>query len=126
MSKIIMAPISVGELLDKISILEIKQLYAKKYPDKLANIETELTQLRELYNIDDPTVQSLYNELKRVNRDIWYIEDFKRICEKDQEFGEQFINAARQVYIRNDNRARIKREINRVTDSHIIEEKLHQ
>ena len=126
MPELIMAPISVGELLDKISILEIKQFFARKDTAKLANIETELSQLCELYTIADPTVQSLYDELKSINKMLWHIEDYKRICEQEKNFGIDFVNAARQVYIRNDERARIKREINRVTDSHIIEEKIYQ
>jgi len=126
MSKLIMAPISVGELLDKISILEIKQFFARKDTAKLANIENELALLRELYIVDSSLIESLYKDLKRINKVLWYLEDYKRNCEKDQEFGSDFVNAARQVYISNDERSRIKREINQITNSHIIEEKLYQ
>lgn len=125
MPKVLMAPISIGELLDKISILEIKQFFAKKNPEKLANIETELFSLRELYTIDDAKVKSLYDELKNINKMLWHIEHYKRNCEQEKNFGVDFVNAARQVYIRNDERARIKREINRVTDSLIVEEKIY-
>jgi len=126
MSKLIMAPISVGELLDKISILEIKQFFARKDTAKLANIENELALLRELYIVDSSLIESLYKDLKRINKVLWHLEDYKRNCEKDQEFGSDFVNAARQVYISNDERSRIKREINQITNSHIIEEKLYQ
>jgi len=126
MSKLIMAPISVGELLDKISILEIKQFFARKDTTKLANIENELALLRELYIVDSSLIESLYKDLKRINKVLWHLEDYKRNCEKDQEFGSDFVNAARQVYISNDERSRIKREINQITNSHIIEEKLYQ
>ena len=125
MPKVLMAPISIGELLDKISILEIKQFFAKKNPEKLANIETELFSLRELYTIDDAKVKLLYDELKNINKMLWHIENYKRNCEQEKNFGVDFVNAARQVYIRNDERARIKREINRVTDSLIVEEKIY-
>jgi Family of unknown function (DUF6165) len=121
-----MAPISVGELLDKISILEIKQFFARKDTAKLANIENELALLRELYIVDSSLIESLYKDLKRINKVLWHLEDYKRNCEKDQEFGSDFVNAARQVYISNDERSRIKREINQITNSHIIEEKLYQ
>jgi len=126
MSKLIMAPISVGELLDKISILEIKQFFARKDTAKLANIENELALLRELYIVDSSLIESLYKDLKRINKVLWYLEDYKRNCEKDQEFGSDCVNAARQAYISNDERSRIKREINQITNSHIIEEKLYQ
>jgi len=126
MSKLIMAPISVGELLDKISILEIKQFFARKDTTKLANIENELALLRELYIVDSSLIESLYKDLKRINKVLWHLEDYKRNCEKDQDFGSDFVNAARQVYISNDERSRIKREINQITNSHIIEEKLYQ
>lgn len=119
-----MAPISVGELLDKISILEIKESFAKD-ETKLTNIRRELSELRNLCLITDDSINDLYAQLKQVNQELWHIEDYKRAMEKEQNFGEGFINAARQVYIKNDRRAEIKREINLVTNSHIIEEKIY-
>lgn len=67
----------------------------------------------------------MYDELKNINKMLWHIEHYKRNCEQEKNFGVDFVNAARQVYIRNDERARIKREINRVTDSLIVEEKIY-
>lgn len=119
-----MAPISVGELLDKISILEIKQHFARD-PIKLSNINTELEELRALCPILDNDTEKLYQQLKTVNQELWHIEDYKRACEKDQLFADGFVNAARQVYIKNDLRADIKKKINLATGSHIIEEKIY-
>ncbi len=124
MSNRILAPISVGELLDKISILEIK---LSKTTDsiKLKNIATELEELRALQpNLSDKSAE-LYSQLKSVNLELWDIEDFKRNCEKQQDFGNDFVRAARNVYIKNDLRAQIKKEINLDTNSHIVEEKIY-
>jgi uncharacterized coiled-coil protein SlyX len=120
----ILAPISVGELLDKISILEIKESFAQD-KDKLKNIRTELAELRPLCAVMSEDVQYLYHELKAVNQDLWHIEDYKRSCEKDKNFGDGFVSAARQVYIKNDHRAALKRQINLKTNSVIIEEKIY-
>lgn len=124
MSNRILAPISIGELLDKISILEIK-LANTKDADKLKNIQTELTELKELQPELSSRSHELYVQLKIVNTDLWDIEDFKRKCEKEHDFGPAFIRAARNVYIKNDYRAQIKREINLDMGSHIIEEKIY-
>lgn len=122
---IIHAPISVGELIDKITILKIKSNLITD-TSKLSNIEKELQSLEELkdelkLNIDsiDPLQQQLY----KVNLELWHIENFKRACEKDQNFGEGFVNAARQVYLKNDLRASIKKQINELVGSSIVEEK---
>ncbi len=119
-----MAPISVGELLDKISILEIKESFARD-PIKLKNIRTELEELRKLYIESSSEIEELYQQLKTVNNDLWHIEDYKRSCERDKNFGDGFVNAARSVYIKNDLRAAIKKKINLATNSHIIEEKIY-
>jgi DNA repair ATPase RecN len=119
-----MAPISVGELLDKISILEIKESFAQD-PLKLKNIRTELEELQSLRPDSSTDVHELYQQLKTINQELWHIEDYKRACERDQDFGDGFVNAARQVYIKNDRRAQIKKQINLATDSYIIEEKIY-
>jgi hypothetical protein len=75
-------------------------------------------------NEDDGLIE-LKDHLYDVNQALWHIEDFKRACERDQKFGEEFVQAARQVYLKNDLRANIKREINRLTGSTIVEEKSH-
>ena len=123
---IIMAPISVGELVDKTTILLIKQQRILNQ-DKLKNINNELAQLLELLDSlsgkDYDNIQDLFLELKDINTELWDIENYKRACEQDQNFGEGFVNAARQVYLKNDERARVKREINRLVGSDIVEEK---
>jgi len=120
----ILAPISLGELIDKITILELKQELIKDR-DKQANINHELSELNKILSnllIKTP----LNNEreaLKTVNRELWYIENFKRGCELEQGFDHKFIEAAREVYLKNDLRAQLKRRINTLTGSSIIEEK---
>ena len=127
----ILAPISIGELIDKITILQIKMKMIKD-TDKLKNVSEELTQLTQVFadNIgdnlnEDDGLTELKDHLYDVNQALWHIEDFKRACERDQKFGEEFVQAARQVYLKNDLRANIKREINRLTGSTIVEEKSH-
>jgi hypothetical protein len=120
---IINAPISIGELFDKITILQIK---AERITDsaKLQNITTELFHLYEALNeLTIPDVDDKVAELKAVNSDLWEIEDFKRACEREQMFDHVFVQAARQVYLKNDERARIKRDINIMCGSTIVEEK---
>lgn len=120
----ILAPISAGELIDKITILEIKK---DKTTDlaKLANITEELRLLTDLCNGLQINTGDLKEQLRVINLELWDIEDFKRNCEKAQDFGPEFIQAARNVYLKNDRRAAIKREINLATNSHIIEEKIY-
>jgi hypothetical protein len=120
---IIHAPISLGELIDKITILELKLEFLTDYT-KLENVKTELTHLNN--TLDALTIPDIVPEretLKLVNRRLWHIENLKRECEKNQTFGEEFIEAARQVYLKNDLRAEIKRRINIIVGSTIIEEK---
>jgi len=120
---IIHAPISVGELIDKITILELKLEFLTD-PKKLDNIKVELTHLNNTLNeLTIPDVVVERDALKLVNRRLWHIENFKRECEKNQTFGEEFVETARQVYIKNDLRAEIKRRINIMVGSTIIEEK---
>jgi hypothetical protein len=120
---IIHAPISLGELIDKITILELKLEFLTD-STKLENVKTELTHLNN--TLDALTIPDIVPEretLKLVNRRLWHIENLKRDCEKNQTFGEEFIEAARQVYLKNDLRAEIKRRINTIVGSTIIEEK---
>jgi hypothetical protein len=120
---IIHAPISVGELIDKITILELKLEFLSD-PKKLENVTLELSQLNKILNeLIIPDIVAERETLKLVNRRLWHIENFKRECEKNQTFGEDFIETARQVYLKNDLRAEIKRRINIMVGSTIIEEK---
>lgn len=124
----IFAEISVGELLDKISILEIKQNNLKD-EEKLKIVTKELSSLKETLNKDvkfTDEIQSLYNDLKNINSKLWEIEDGKRDCERRKEFGEEFIQLARSVYIENDNRAKIKNSINKLSGSNISEVKSYE
>lgn len=120
----ILAPISLGELIDKITILELKQEYITD-PAKLANINNELDELLAILKtlLIQPFPQSQREALKAVNRELWHIENFKRECEGNGRFDRAFIEAGREVYLKNDVRARIKREINTLTGSAIVEEK---
>ena len=122
MNKIIVE-VSIGELLDKISILEIKQEKIKD-SEKLKFINNELSilknQLEKNINSDDK-LNDLYHSLKEINAKLWIIEDDKRQCEKDKDFGEKFIKLSRDVHFLNDDRAKIKLEINNHTGSTIKE-----
>tara|TARA_B100000965_G_scaffold346981_1_gene318817 strand:- start:606 stop:995 length:390 start_codon:yes stop_codon:yes gene_type:complete len=122
MNKIIVE-ISIGELLDKISILEIKKDKIKD-PDKLKFISKEHSilknQLENNIKTDDK-LNELFQSLKEINDKLWVIEDNKRLCEKDKDFGEKFIKLSRDVHFLNDDRARIKLEINNHTGSQIKE-----
>mgnify|MGYP001352197424 FL=1 len=119
----ILIEVSVGELLDKISILEIKKDKIKD-PEKLEYIRDELSLLREEFknNIkSDKKIDELYQSLKIINLRLWTIEDDKRKCEKEKDFTENFIKLSRDVHILNDDRAKIKLEINNYTGSKIKE-----
>ena len=121
--KTILVEISYGELLDKISILEIKQ-------DKIKDKE-RLKFIKEEYNIlkaeldknvkNDENLKNLFNSLKEINSKLWVIEDDKRMCEKNKDFGENFIKLSRDIHFLNDKRAKIKLEINNHTGSKIKE-----
>ena len=122
MNKIIIE-VSVGELLDKISILEIKQSKIKD-PDKLSFINNEHSilkkELEKSVNSDEK-LEKLFQELKDINAKLWFIEDDKRDCERNKDFGEKFIKLSRDVHFLNDDRAKIKLEINNYTGSAIKE-----
>ncbi len=119
----ILVEVSVGELLDKISILEIKQ-------EKIKDAES-LKFITDEYNVlkaeldknikTDEKLKNLFNSLKEINSKLWVIEDDKRICEKNKDFGEKFIKLSRDIHFLNDNRAKIKLEINNHTGSKIKE-----
>ena len=122
MNKIIIE-ISVGELLDKISILEIK-LEKIKDPNKLKFISIELSILKDQLakNVQyNDKIKNLYQSLKKINLKLWVIEDDKRQCEKNKDFSETFIKLSRDVHFLNDDRAKIKLEINNLTGSKIKE-----
>ena len=122
MNKIIVE-VSIGELLDKISILEIKQTKIKD-PEKLKFINNEYSILKDQLEKNvksDDNLNNLYQSLKEINAKLWVIEDDKRQCEKDKDFGEKFIKLSRDIHFLNDNRAKIKLEINNHTGSSIKE-----
>ena len=122
MNKIIVE-VSIGELLDKISILEIKQEKIKD-SEKLKFISNEHSMLKNKLknNINsDDKLNKLFQSLKEINAKLWIIEDDKRQCEKDKDFGEKFIKLSRDVHFLNDDRAKIKLEINNHTGSVIKE-----
>ena len=122
MNKIIVE-VSVGELLDKISILEIKQEKIKDQ-EKLEFINLEHKILKDQLNQKvktDEKLENLFQSLKDINAKLWVIEDDKRQCEKDKDFGEKFIKLSRDVHFLNDDRAKIKLEMNNHTGSKIKE-----
>ena len=121
-------PISPGELLDKITILQIK---AERIADpaKVANVKTELEMLEKVWReavSDDDVIRALSTELKSVNEALWEIEDDIRDEERNKRFGEDFIELARAVYVTNDERANAKKKVNLHLNSSIVEEKSYQ
>ena len=122
MNKIIVE-VSIGELLDKITILEIKQEKIKD-PEKLKFISNEHSILKDQLNNNiktDDKLNKLFQSLEDINSKLWVIEDDKRQCEKDKDFGEKFIKLSRDVHFLNDDRAKIKLEINNHSGSAIKE-----
>ena len=119
----ILVEVSVGELLDKISILEIKQEKIKDSESlKFINDEYNILKAELDKNVkNDENLKNLFNSLKEINSKLWVIEDDKRMCEKNKDFGENFIKLSRDVDFLNDERAKIKLEINNHTDSKIKE-----
>ena len=119
----ILAEVSVGELFDKISILEIKQEKIKDDKNlKFINDEYNVLKAELNKNIkNDDKLNNLFNSLKEINAKLWVIEDDKRMCEKNKDFGEKFIQLSRDVHFLNDERAKIKLEINNHTGSKIKE-----
>ena len=119
----ILVEVSAGELLDKLTILEIKQEKIKD-PEKLKYINDEYSVLKNQLNKSvksDPKLDELFNSLKKINEKLWIIEDDKRLCEKSSDFGEKFVKLSRDVHFLNDDRAKIKLEINNHTGSTIKE-----
>ena len=119
----ILVEVSVGELLDRISILEIKK-------EKISNqesikfIEKEYLILKEQLSKNiksDKKLEEFFNNLKKINIKLWLIEDDKRLCEKNSDFGEKFIKLSRDIHFLNDNRSKVKLEINKYTNSQIRE-----
>ena len=124
----IKVPVSPGEVLDKITILEIKSERMSD-PDKVHNVKAELALLQETWNEnirDTREIQSLHAQLKEINEALWEIEDDIRDKERAKEFDERFIELARAVYVTNDKRSRVKKELNLHLGSEIIEEKSYQ
>ena len=119
----ILVEVSIGELLDKISILEIKQEKIKD-AEKLKYIHDEYKVLKEHLSINvksDDKLNELFRSLKEINSKLWMIEDDKRMCEKNSDFSEKFIKLSRDVHFLNDDRAKIKLQINDHTGSKIKE-----
>ena len=122
MSKIL-TEISAGELLDKLSILEIK-LNKIKNPALLQEIKKEYNAINEAKNKSinsSNEMNVLYMDLKKINEYLWEIEDKIRLCEKNSDFKDKFIQLARDVYLKNDKRSKIKLEINKISGSNILE-----
>lgn len=120
---LIKIPVSVGELADKITILEIKKTKIKQ-KNKLILIDNELNQLKKIIKTKNLLTKEINTEivkLRKINLRLWNIEDSKRKCEKNNNFDEKFVKLARNVYILNDKRAFIKLNINKLTNSNIIE-----
>ena len=121
--------ISNGELLDKISILELKILRIED-EEKLINVMTEFDALNplviELFEKYDGQLQNHYLELAKINGELWDIEDWIRDCEREKRFDKEFVELARSVYITNDKRCEIKKLINLTTSSELVEEKSYK
>ena len=121
--------VSNGELLDKISILELKLLKIED-KEKLINIQKEFDVLNplcvELFEKFGGQLQNHYLELARINGLLWDIEDWIRDCEREKRFDAEFIQLARSVYVTNDERSRVKNEINKLTKSGLVEEKSYK
>ena len=119
----ILVEVSIGELLDKISILEIKKEKIKD-SEKLKFINEEHSILNEQFEKNlksDDKLNNLFQSLKEINAKLWVIEDYKRMCEKNSDFGEKFIKLSRDVHFLNDDRAKIKLKINDISGSKIKE-----
>lgn len=128
----IQVPVSWGELIDKIAILEIKSEHIADAA-KLANVRTELAALADVRDANLPSeskvladLAALTADIKTVNEALWEIEDDIRDCERDKDFGPRFVELARSVYKTNDRRAALKRDINTLLGSELVEEKSYQ
>tara|TARA_B110000037_G_scaffold203118_1_gene245898 strand:+ start:217 stop:612 length:396 start_codon:yes stop_codon:yes gene_type:complete len=123
----ILAEISAGELIDKITILEIKKERINDI-DKIKNVEKELISLNDTLKKSIPnysSIKTLAVKLKSINIKLWDIEDGKRLAEKKNDFGEHFIQLARDVYKENDERSKVKSQINKILNSNVQEVKSH-
>ena len=123
----VLVPVSVGELVDKITILEIKLVHIPQGVGR-SNVLHELSALREVYSslaLSEDLVSPLRDSLREVNSRLWDIEDDIRICERDGVFSDRFIELARSVYLTNDKRAEIKRQLNDCVGSEFREEKYY-
>ena len=128
MADVMTVPVSFGEVLDKITILEIKAERIAD-PEKVKNVRLELDELSANWNqvVQDQTaISNLRSQLKAVNEELWVIEDDIRDQEAAQDFGPRFIELARAVYVTNDKRAAIKKEVNLALGSRFVEEKSYQ
>lgn len=128
MADVIKVPVSFGEVLDKITILEIKSERIKDEA-KVRNVRLELDELSATWNEavkDQSAIADLRKQLKAVNEELWVIEDDIRDQEAAQDFGSRFIELARAVYVTNDKRAAIKKEVNLALGSRFVEEKSYQ
>jgi len=127
--KVMLIEISNGELLDKISILEIKMEMIED-KEKLVNIHKEFNILnplaKELFENYDGQLQNHYLELANINSQLWDIEDWIRDCEREKRFDKEFVELARSVYITNDKRCEVKKLINLMTSSGLVEEKSYK
>ncbi len=124
----IRVPVSPGEVLDKITILEIKSERMED-PAKVANVRVELALLQETWAQSvsvDQVIQELHSQLKQINETLWEIEDDIRDKERLKEFDQRFIELARQVYFTNDRRSQVKKKLNLHLGSQIVEEKSYQ
>ncbi|MGO1462598.1 MAG: DUF6165 family protein [Marinobacter sp.] len=128
MADVIKVPVSFGEVLDKITILEIKSERIKDEA-KVRNVQLELNELSATWNDavkDQSAIADLRKQLKAVNEELWVIEDDIRDEEAAQDFGSRFIELARAVYVTNDKRAALKKDINLALGSRFVEEKSYQ
>ena len=119
--------ISIGELLDKLSILYIKRKFISD-PEKIQNVQKEIDILEPLSNrfLSSPEIRTIFDELEHTNLHLWKVEDLIREKENRKEFDQDFIDLARSVYITNDQRASLKKKINLITGSNLVEEKSYQ
>lgn len=127
-TRFVMVKVAPGELLDKITILQIKEERVKDEA-KLTNIRHELAELQNVQTSEVPQsdeLSRLFAELKAVNMRLWDIEDDIRDCERNKDFGPKFVELARSVYFQNDQRAKLKRQVNELLGSEIVEEKSYQ
>ena len=128
MSDQINVPISPGELVDKITILEIKKEFIKN-DNKLKNINHEYDLLMQIYTTQISKTEGLSelkNKLKEINLELWKIEDDIRDCEREKSFSDTFIELARSVYFTNDKRSKVKLQINLLLNSNLVEEKSYK